>query len=288
MRGRPLGSKVKSSQGLFRNPQRKPDNRQLDKSRDRPCQFTRRGRTRFALAVGGLAHHLGKAIFLSQHCPATANEEPMRLSRPLTPIAKDLCPIASISGQPKQSRQPRPLLWIGLVLALLMPLSLANAQQGSNLPPVLQAMLRPDNPVVGRVGAKEIRWNDVIYSARRLPPEQQSQVTPLFQILLARLVDRQLLADAARVKGYANRPEIRAAVRRFEEDLMRDAYVGEYLTNNVNAAAVEARVKVLSNGNRAQDATNREQVRAEMSRLALDRLLTQLRQQTPITLFPPR
>ncbi|MEQ8655150.1 MAG: hypothetical protein RIC87_21995 [Kiloniellales bacterium] len=181
------------------------------------------------------------------------------------------------------------LLWLGLAFTLLLPaMAAANAQQGSNLPPTLQAMLRPDNPVVGLVGNKEIRWNDVIYSARRLPPEQQSQVRPLFQILLARLVDRQLLADAARVQGYANKAEIRAAVRRFEEDLIRDAYVGDYLAKNVQPGAVEARVKALSNGNPVQDANNRTQVRAEMSRLALDSLLTQLRQQTKITLYPSR
>ncbi len=212
----------------------------------------------------------------------------MRLSRQLTPIAKDLCPGAWVPCRPNQGRQRRLLLWIGLVLALLISAPIAEAQQSSTLPPTLQAMLRSDNPVVGRVGAKEIRWNDVIYSARHLPPEQHSQVAPLFQILLARLVDRQLLADAARQQGYANRPEVREAVRRFEDDLMRDVYVGDYLSRNVQSGAVEARVKALSNGNPVEDATKRQQVRAEMSRLALDRLLTQLRQQTNITLYPPR
>ncbi len=186
-----------------------------------------------------------------------------------------------------ESAQP---LWMGLLLCflLLVPLSPALTQEIQRLPPALQSMLRPDNPVVGRVGAKEIRWNDVIYSARRLPADQHSQVGPLFQILLARLVDRQLLADAARTQGYANRPEVREAVRRFEEDLMRDAYVGDYLARNIQSNAVEARVKALSNGNAVQDAQRRQEVRAEMSRLALDRLLSQLRQQTNIQLYPPR
>ncbi len=181
-------------------------------------------------------------------------------------------------------------LWsvVPVCLLLLLAPALTAAQDRNSLPPTLQAMLRPDNPMVGRVGATEIRWNDVIYSARRLPSEQQSQVAPLFQILLARLVDRQLLADAARVKGYANRADVREAVRRFEEDLMRDAYVGDYLAGNVQPDAVEARVQALSNGNRAEDARRRQEVRTEMSRLALDRLLNQLRQQTKVTLYPPR
>lgn len=203
-------------------------------------------------------------------------------------FAKDQSPVPPKRRQ-SLARAGALLLWLGLAFTLLLPaMTAVNAQQGSNLPPTLQAMLRPDNPVVGLVGNKEIRWNDVIYSARRLPPEQQSQVRPLFQILLARLVDRQLLADAARAQGYANKAEIRAAVRRFEEDLIRDAYVGDYLAKNVQSGAVEARVKALSDGNPVQDANNRTQVKAEMSRLALDSLLTQLRQQTNITLYPPR
>ncbi len=203
-------------------------------------------------------------------------------------------PLSSFARPPEAGLGPtrpgvaRRVAAVILPLLLALPPLAAAAQEQAALPPTLQAMLRPDNPVVGRVGNTEIRWNDVIYSARRLPADQQSQVTPLFQILLARLVDRQLLADAARREGYANRPEIREAVRRFEDDLMRDLYVGEYLAKNVSSGAVEARVKALSGGNRSQDAARRQQVRTEMSRLALDRLLAQLRQQTTISLFPPR
>lgn len=175
---------------------------------------------------------------------------------------------------------------VGLLLVLLP--GWAAAQDSQRLSPTLQALLRPENPVVGRVGTTQIHWNDVIYSARNLPEEQQKQVVPLFNILLARLVDRQLLADQARAQGYAGRKDIKEAVRRFEEDLMREAYVADYIAKNVSSAAVEQRVQALSNGKPGEDAARRQQVRAEMSRLALDRLLTQLRQKANITLYPPR
>ncbi len=174
----------------------------------------------------------------------------------------------------------------GLLLVLLP--GWAAAQDSLRLSPTLQALLRPENPVVGRVGATQIHWNDVIYSARNLPEEQQKQVVPLFNILLARLVDRQLLADQARAQGYAGRKDIQEAVRRYEEDLMREAYVADYIAKNVSSAAVEQRVQALSNGKPGEDAARRQQVRAEMSRLALDRLLTQLRQKANIKLYPPR
>ncbi len=179
--------------------------------------------------------------------------------------------------------------WI-MALAILLGLAvpLAGAQERTRLSPVLQSMLRADNPVVGRVGRTEIRWNEVIRSASRLPSEQQAQVEILFPILLARLVDRQLLSDAARTRGYSAKPEIREAVRRFEEDLIREAYVGDYLAGEIRASEVEARVKALSDGNVSADIGRRQKIREEMSRLALDRLLAQLRQQTNIQLYPSR
>ncbi|GAB5467755.1 MAG: hypothetical protein Kilf2KO_07850 [Rhodospirillales bacterium] len=182
----------------------------------------------------------------------------------------------------------RSLRAIALAAAVSLCAPSLAAQEASRLPPSLQPLLRSDNPVVGLVGSSEIRWNDVIRSASRLPQEQQAQVMPLFPILLARLVDRQLLADAARQLGYARRPEVREALRDYENDLIRDAYVEDYLTGQVTAQALEARVQALSDGNRATDARNRRALRDELSRLALDRLLTQLRERTAVRLYPPR
>ncbi|MEO1191277.1 MAG: hypothetical protein AAFY02_05940 [Pseudomonadota bacterium] len=173
------------------------------------------------------------------------------------------------------------------VAAVATLLSMPTAAQ-EPLPPALQALLRTDNPVVGTVGATQIRWNDVIYSAAALPPEQQAQVGPLFSILLSRLVDRQLLSDAARQQGYAGRPEIREAVRRYEADLIRDSYVEDYLAGVVTPQAVETRVRALSDGTVRGDVQRRIEVREEMSRLALDRLLAQLREGTPIQIYPTR
>jgi len=175
-----------------------------------------------------------------------------------------------------------------LAAAILLGSLLAGPAAASEpqLPPVLKAMLRPENPVVAIVGGQQIRWNDVIRSAANLPPAQQAQAKPLFPILLARLVDRQLLADAGRAKGYALKPEIKDAVRRYEEDLVREAYVADYLAGAVTSRAVEDRVNALADGNRTKDPALRRHVREEMSRLALDRLLAQLRSQTEIRLFP--
>ncbi len=177
------------------------------------------------------------------------------------------------------------LLAVLLVLLTAVP---AAAQDLTRLSPTLTAMLRDDNPVVGLVGRTEIRWNEVIRSAALLPPEQHAQVSALFPILLARLVDRQLLADAARARGYSAKPEIREAIRRFEQDLIREAYVGDYLAGAIKPAEVEARVKALSDGNVSADIARRREIREEMSRLALDRLLAELRQQTNIQLYPSR
>jgi len=118
-------------------------------------------------------------------------------------------------------------------------------------------LLRSGNPTVGRAGTSEIRWNGAILPAHRLPPGQHAQVEILFQILPTCLVDRQLLADAARTEGFAARPEIHEEVRRFEEDSIREAYVEDFLACNVSSAAAEARVKALPDGNGREDRKRR-------------------------------
>lgn len=185
-------------------------------------------------------------------------------------------------------RLPTAALALALAAALLLGLCLAPAGRAQQpLSPALQAMLKPEDPVVALVGGREIRWNEVVRSAAALPEEQQAQIRFLFPILLNRLVDRQLLADAARARGYDRQEAVRQAVRRYEEDLIRDAYVADYLSKEVTAQAVEQRLRVLSDG-QGKDAALRRQLREEMSRLAMDRLLTQLRQAATIRLYPQR
>lgn len=53
------------------------------------------------------------------------------------------------------------------------------------------------NPVVAVVNGEEIRYDEVVESARQLPPQYQQQFQRIFPALLDRMVDMELLGKAA-------------------------------------------------------------------------------------------
>lgn len=101
------------------------------------------------------------------------------------------------------------------------------------------------NPVVATVNGEEIRWAEVIESAEDLPLENEDQVESLFPALLDRLVDLKLLTAAARAEDLASDERIRAQVRRYEENLIRERYLRDYLEQTVDERSLRERYDIL-------------------------------------------
>ena len=101
------------------------------------------------------------------------------------------------------------------------------------------------NPVVATIDGQEIRWAEVIGSAEDLSLETEDQVEALFPALLDRLVDLKLVAGAARGAGLDQDETIQAQVRRYEENLIRERYVQDYLETVVDETNLRERYDVL-------------------------------------------
>ena len=104
----------------------------------------------------------------------------------------------------------------------------------------MQEMVRR-NPVVAVVEGDEIRWRDVVESARDLPAEYQTRIESIFPALLDRLIDLKLLAKAGREEDLDEKEELQRRIRAYEDVLVRDAYVAANIAPKVLEAEVKAR-----------------------------------------------
>lgn len=102
-----------------------------------------------------------------------------------------------------------------------------------------------ENPVVARVNGHEIRWAEVVGSADDLPERYRAQIEAVFPVLLDRLVDLRLLADAARAEGLADDAGLRRRIVAFEDRVLSSALLERHLAATVTTAALRARYDAL-------------------------------------------
>jgi len=113
------------------------------------------------------------------------------------------------------------------------------------------------DPLLARVDGEDIRWSDVVASARDLPETYRRQAATVLPALLRRLIDLKLLAVAGRAAGYGDDPAVRRAVRDFAERLVRKVFIEREVMAGVTdqmlrapyqayVARVEARARVHS------------------------------------------
>lgn len=122
------------------------------------------------------------------------------------------------------------------VLAAALPLSAPALAQESQ-----------DDPVVATVNGEEIRDSEVMESARQLPPEYQQQVDQFYPRLVDRMVDMELVSQAAREADLADDPEVERRLEEMRIQMMRDVYlerkVEEYVTEERLRAAYDKYVE---------------------------------------------
>lgn len=122
------------------------------------------------------------------------------------------------------------------VAAFLLFAASASAQQAGAPQPVDTAA----DPVIAIVDGAPIRRSELATVQRSLPAQfQQLPLEVLFPMLIDRMIDGKLLAQAGRRDNLQNEPDVKARIANFEERLIQEAY----LTRKISAAATEEAVQ---------------------------------------------
>ncbi len=112
------------------------------------------------------------------------------------------------------------------------PPALSNVAPGAAVP----------NPVVARVGDKEIHQSDLAAAAAGLP-EQFRGLPPqvLYPMLLDQVIDREALVVAARKQGLEKDPKVQEQMRAADDRVLQNALLSREVGPTLTEAAVRAR-----------------------------------------------
>jgi len=98
------------------------------------------------------------------------------------------------------------------------------------------------DPVVGRVNGEAVLRSDVLREAETLPPQfQQMPIEALWPVLLDRVIDRKLIAGAARKDGLANEPDVKARMKDLEDRVLEQTFLVKRMEKQVTEAAMQKR-----------------------------------------------
>jgi peptidyl-prolyl cis-trans isomerase C len=118
----------------------------------------------------------------------------------------------------------------------------APAPAGEAAPaPTANGAPTPADPaeVVANVNGKPVTRQDVLDSARDLPPQYQAQIDKLFPQLLNRLIGIQLVEAKGREQGLADDPEVKRIVKQAEADAISQIYIRKLISEKVNDEAIQ-------------------------------------------------
>ncbi|MCH8002352.1 MAG: peptidylprolyl isomerase [Proteobacteria bacterium] len=105
-----------------------------------------------------------------------------------------------------------------------------------------------EDPLLARVNGEEIRWTDIVESARGLPEQYRSQIEVIFPALLERLIDVRLIAWAGRQAGLAEDEAVRRQVAEFEDRLISEIFIRREVADRITRAMVRARYDAYAAG----------------------------------------
>lgn len=131
--------------------------------------------------------------------------------------------------------RPAFTLRAGLALALALAAPALRAQQPTPATP-------PGDPVVARVDGEPILLSDLAAAAQELPDElRAAPPQTLYPLLLDQLVAARAVTAAARRAHLDEDPDVRARVRRAEEQELQQAWLSREIASRVTDAAIRAR-----------------------------------------------
>jgi peptidyl-prolyl cis-trans isomerase C len=124
--------------------------------------------------------------------------------------------------------------------AATVPLAADPPAAAPNPSAPVSTPLPPGNTVVARVDGIEIRLADVEATRSNLPIQAQKlPFDQVYPILLDRLVDGTLLAEAGRKDHVDQDPELQRRIKRYQDQLIQEAY----LNRAIKQAETEDRLK---------------------------------------------
>lgn len=133
----------------------------------------------------------------------------------------------------------RPALPLRAGLALALALALAAAPVALAQAPTPAAP--PADPVVARVDGEAILLSDVAAAARDLPEELRGAPPQmLYPLLLDQMIAGRAITAAARRAGLDREEEVRARIRRAEEQALQQAWLSREIAARVTDEAVRA------------------------------------------------
>ena len=134
--------------------------------------------------------------------------------------------------------------------ALLMSSFIAIPAMAQVAPPPAAAKtpVPEADPVVGRVNGETVKRSDVMREAESLPPQfAQLPINALWPLLLDRVLDRKLIAAAARKDGLNKDLEFVARMKDLEERVLEQTYLEKRMQKQITEAAMQKRYAAMLN-----------------------------------------
>jgi peptidyl-prolyl cis-trans isomerase C len=98
------------------------------------------------------------------------------------------------------------------------------------------------DPVVARVDGIELHLSDVEAARQNLPPQARKlPFKTVYPVLLDRLVNTALIAEAGRKAHLDHSPEVQSRVRRFEDSLIAQLYLKKAVASAASEEQLKAR-----------------------------------------------
>lgn len=122
----------------------------------------------------------------------------------------------------------------------------AVAQDGDD---ATSAAETKENPVVAVVNGEEIRYQDVIESARQLPAQYQQQLDRIFPALVDRLVDMELVGDAAQKAGLEDSEAVQERMAELQSQIVREVYLQNHVDDYITEERLQQAYEDYKNNN---------------------------------------
>ena len=124
---------------------------------------------------------------------------------------------------------------------LALVLAFALAASGAALAQDDAAEAAADDPVVATVNGTEFRMSDLEASHQELPQQyRQMPLEVIYDTLIDRLVDGQLLLEAAEAENIADDEAVQATLERARADVLRQAMIMEAVEEATTEEALQA------------------------------------------------
>jgi len=120
------------------------------------------------------------------------------------------------------------------------------------------AQAAKDDPIAAVVNGDKIYRSDVAVILDNLPEQyRQIPVATIYPQIIQRLIDRKLLAQAAKKAGYLEKPDVKKRLESDQEQVLQEAY----LYSRIDTTLTDARLKAAYD-KKVAGAAKEEEVRA--------------------------